>query len=387
MYSILQKCITLLDILITHPLFLLSLFFPRDKQLWVFIGWHNSPEGEIFADNTKYLFLHTHQNAPAIKAVWLAKDRKLAQTLRSRGYNAYYQHSVRGMWYALRAGFTFIDAYLQRHNFRLSGRSKIVQLLHGKGMKKGGYAKRQYRKQHYIFGPSQFALDLLPDTFTRGSKLFVTGYPRSDLFFKKIPDSDISADLATIQKINELKKKNIRTVLYAPTYRRGMPHFDIKKVLNLTGLLPELKKNNVVLFVSLHPKYRAQERDVQMNGLHFLGEQDVQVLLPHIDLLIADYSSIFTDFLLLDKPLVFFPFDKNRYEKKEGFCVDYDQVTPGEKIYEKDKLPGAIQDALEKDVWKEKRAEVKDKYHAYYDGNASTRILEILAKEEDVTLR
>ena len=74
-----------------------SHLFPRSQHVWVFIGWHVGHDMEIFADNSKYLFLHTAHNHPEIKAVWLAKDRRFAVLLRSRGYISYYQHSVLGI--------------------------------------------------------------------------------------------------------------------------------------------------------------------------------------------------------------------------------------------------------------------------------------------------
>jgi hypothetical protein len=102
------------------------------------------------ADNTKYLYLHTKHHCPDVKVVWLAKDAKLANLLRSHGYPSYAELSVMGMWCALRAGSTFIDAYLQPQNFRFSGGTRLVQLLHGKGMKKGGYREPPPRPQDLI---------------------------------------------------------------------------------------------------------------------------------------------------------------------------------------------------------------------------------------------
>jgi len=382
-----RKCITLLDILITYPLFLLSLLFPRDKQRFVFIGWHNSPQGEIFSDNTKYLFLYTKQNAPSITPIWLAKDEKLAHMLRKRGYISYREDSIQGIWHGLRAGFTILDAYIQRKNFRLSGRSKIVQLLHGKGMKKGGYAKKQYRKQDYIFGTSQFTLDLLPISFTKQSKKFVTGYSRDLVLTKNVLDSDISSDIETIRTIETLRTVGTRCILYAPTYRRGFPHFDIPSILNLEKLNPWLLENKIKLFITLHPKYRKQVRNLTYESIHLLDESDIQTLLPHFDILITDYSSIFTDFLLLDKPIIFFPFDFDTYEQSEGISINYELMTPGEKVYNPEKLSETIQSVLTKDVWVTERKKVREKYHTYTDGEGSNRILSILSKEENIKLR
>lgn len=169
---------------IQYSLNFLSKFFPRNKRTWVFIGWHMKGKREIFADNTKYLFLHVSQNEPDIKAIWLAKDNNLVSTLRKRGYHAYHQKSILGIYYALRAGVTCIDAFLQPYNFQFSGGSKITQLLHGKGMKKGGYNTKPIQKNDYIFTTSPFMTKLIPSIFKKGSKVFETGFPRNDILFK-----------------------------------------------------------------------------------------------------------------------------------------------------------------------------------------------------------
>src|SRR3989344_3127785 len=130
--NIIRKLPTLLSILTVWPLYWTSSLVPKDPHRWVFIGWHEGDASEIFADNTKYLFLHA-SGVKSIRAVWLARDEELAELLRARGFAAYRTQSLRGIWTALRAGCIFVDAYLARENFRWSGGSTLVQLLHGKG--------------------------------------------------------------------------------------------------------------------------------------------------------------------------------------------------------------------------------------------------------------
>ena len=191
-------------------LYLISLLFPRAKNVWVFIGWHRGHDTEIFADNSKYLFLHVADNNKDITPVWLAKDRAFAATLKARGYKAYYEHSFLGILYALRAGTTIIDAFLQPENYRFSGNTRLVQLLHGKGMKKGGYAQKPLRPQNYIMSPSQFVSEMLPVVFKQQSLIVITGYPRNDIFFKNMPGSDISVDETTKKILSGgAYKKNI----------------------------------------------------------------------------------------------------------------------------------------------------------------------------------
>ena len=46
------------------------------------------------------------------------------------------------------------------------------------------------------------------------------------------------------------------------------------------------------------------------------GEVDVQQLLKQSALLITDYSSVGWDFSFLDKPVIFFQFDRNRWPRR-----------------------------------------------------------------------
>ena len=77
-----------------------------------------------------------------------------------------------------------------------------------------------------------------------------------------------------------------------------------------------------------------------------------------MDILITDYSSIAYDFLLLDRPIIFFDYDREIYERNMGgFLFDYDEFTPGIKVKNQDELISAIK---EKDSYKEQRDYIKE---------------------------
>ena len=49
------------------------------------------------------------------------------------------------------------------------------------------------------------------------------------------------------------------------------------------------------------------------------------------DIVISDYSSVFTGYLLSKKHVMFLPYDLEEYEKNIGFVLPYHEATPGPK--------------------------------------------------------
>lgn len=383
MKTILSKLSTLILVATAWPLYILSHLSPRDSHLWVFIGWHGKEGKETFADNTKYLFLHTSHNRPEIKAIWLARDRVLAETLRKQGYRSYYHQSIQGIWYALRAGITCIDAHLQPQDFRWSGRTILVQLLHGKGMKRGGYSKALPRPQDYIFCPSPFARDMLAPEFVGKATTKITGYSRNAIFFEGVPGSQIHVDNETQKRLALPTYK--KRILYAPTFRRGSETATLHHILDSQRLAPWLAEHNYVLMLNLHPKYLDQARSIESDNIHFIEDSDIYPLLPSFDMLITDYSSIFTDFLLLDKPIIFYPYDLEEYTEKEGLTRPYDEITPGEKIRTASELIAAIERNIDSAASRNERERVRALYHTYVDGKASERIISTLLSDPRIS--
>ena len=92
-------------------------------------------------------------------------------------------------------------------------------------------------------------------------------------------------------------------------------------------------------------------------------EEDITHILPGIDLLMTDYSSIYLDYLLLDRPMLFLPYDLADYEKKHGFYMPYDTCTPGPKPETMRACMEEILAALTKDAYAEERGALRAKMH------------------------
>ncbi len=78
--------------------------------------------------------------------------------------------------------------------------------------------------------------------------------------------------------------------------------------------------------------------------LDFASFPDTNDLLHVTDLLVTDYSSIIYEYSLLDRPMVFFAYDKDVYAATRGFHRDYDLTAPGKVCETFDDLIAAIRD-------------------------------------------
>jgi CDP-glycerol glycerophosphotransferase (TagB/SpsB family) len=103
---------------------------------------------------------------------------------------------------------------------------------------------------------------------------------------------------------------------------------------------------------------------------------DIYPILPHADVLVTDYSSVFFDFLLLDRPIVFYVPDCERYLRERGFVLNFDSYTPGPKAKSFEELLLVLDNVfLGKDEFVEQRKRVQQYAFDYVDGLSSGRVI------------
>lgn len=382
-----NKIPTLLSICLAHVLYRVSFLIPKDKKLWVCIGWHTNKDREIFADNSKYFYLYLSHHQEDVRAVWLSRDKKLATILRDKGYEAYSINTPLGCWLAIRAGVTIIDAFLEMKFWQFTGGSTVIQLWHGKGMKMTGYDSpyslktRSKFKQAGMFNTpntliasSQYTARLMASTFgIAEEKIMITGLPRDDVLQKTIEGSGIDSH-TELEKIVAREKESgaKKIILYAPTFRPDGKN-PIES-LDLPALQKKLEDLQYCLLLSLHPKLSHRNVKIQeqyKNIIPIESSLDIYPQLRLIDMLITDYSSLYVDFLLLDRPIIFYTYDLDDYKVKMGLHEDFINLTPGPHPESQDELVNAL--CLE-DTYQNERQRVVNTLFAYKDDNASRRI-------------
>lgn len=103
-------------------------------------------------------------------------------------------------------------------------------------------------------------------------------------------------------------------------------------------------------------------------------------LLGASDALITDFSSVYFDYLLLDKPIGFATDDLKDYKNNRGYTVeDPLSIMPGEKIQNIDEFKSFLTNvSIEHDSFQEERFRVNNLVNSFKEGNACQRILDYL---------
>lgn len=337
-----------------------------DFHIWLFSSTDNSH----YNYNSRYLFEYVKENLPEITPLFVINDPELRNSLSSKYGKQYFieTESIQGIRQALSAGVWFTSAGLPAYGTGLHKKRLIINLWHGVPLKKIALldpnlkkAARIYFKKIFsenytcILTTSHELIPLMARSFAVSEdKIKVWGQPRNDGMFQKNDCRKILGQL--FPDLPEYTK----TVLYAPTFRDyGQVQLFPFKDFDQEQLEAFLEEKNMLLFIRTHVAEQGSAAPYLGKRIRFLGNEqaeDVTGILNIFDCLITDYSSIYIDYLLTDKPMIFLPYDRQQYLDGRGMNFDYDDVTPGPK-------PETFNDFLDalspkEDFWKSERTRV-----------------------------
>ncbi|MBQ5823653.1 MAG: CDP-glycerol glycerophosphotransferase family protein [Clostridia bacterium] len=235
-------------------------------------------------------------------------------------------------------------------NFR--DEAVIVQLWHAEGaFKKFGLDIDQpadirarelaaNKKLSFVTCSSTGVADIYASAFgVEKSKVLPIGSPRADVLLRAENTAELREEFE--RKYPQSKGKKI--VLYAPTFRddpeldaQFLSHCDYAEFEKALG-------DTHCLLVRLHPQVHGTAR---IDGaIDVTDVKNVNDLTLISDAVITDYSSICMDFVLLDKPCVFFAPDLDEYTSRRPFYFDYRAYVPGEIAANTGELVAAVRDA------------------------------------------
>lgn len=391
--------------LLLLPLYGLSFLFPRDKHIWLF----GSTFGRRFADNPRYLYQYVsqHKKELGIRSIWLSHDKEIVKFLGENGYEAYYYHSLRGIWFALRAKVYIFDNYSKDINFWQSGGAMKVNLWHGVGNKRINYdnefdlvrhPKNLWEKWKYFprrlsdEKPSHYVLatsPLMGDIFARAfqvsrNHIIECGYPRNDILYLKDTEDMLftEEEKRVRQYIQKKCVEGNRIVGYMPTFRQSETKF--MEIMDLERFNDFLQINQLFFVCKLHPKSKLRDvfEKIKYSNIYIINaEVDANSFLNMVDVLVADYSSVYSDFMLLNRPVVAFWYDIEEYlGETRGTYFDFEEYMPERQAYSMIELEEALLEVLHEDIMSEKRQRSCNTIFSYANAQTSSQLVEKIHK-------
>lgn len=332
-----------------------SLLVSRRRGLWVFGSGTGVGEGALA------LLLHARSVDPRLRIVWLARNDRDRADARALGIRSAPKDGWRGFRLTLRAevivvthGFGDVNRFGTHGGF-------VVQLWHGIPFKHihldsaatlripvlsslpvvRGLLRRMYRRSTtgYRLFPAASALAAvrIRSAFALGKdRVVVTGDPRDDVLAQgDASDRRESARAHLARRLGaELSE---RVLLYAPTWRDGEPDPAVPTEESWARIARYLDESDSTLLIRSHPLgvgdyaagARASDR-IRLLGSDLVG--DVTPILPAVDVLVTDYSSIAFDFSLVGGIIVFLAPDVAEYASSRGLYEPYAEFSGGSEV-------------------------------------------------------
>jgi hypothetical protein len=272
------------------------------------------------------------------QVVWL-RDGDLpadVHALVEQGMRVVDKTSVRGLLAYLRA-----DVVLFTHGLygspKPSRRKPVVNLWHGDGPKdiRPGRDVGALISSTYLVGSTRLFSDFQADALgVPRSRVLVTGNPRTDQLWRPV-------DRSALERLGITGD----FVVWMPTFRRTRPVGAVRTgsrdeqagedLTQLRELLDGLEQRGLQLVIKPHPMdadrrqwpgaATVTEEDLARAGVSLYG------LLGRSRGLVTDYSSVWVDYLLLDRPLAFLVPDRGSYDR-QLLPADVLDWVPGEVV-------------------------------------------------------
>ena len=300
------------------------------------------------------------------------------------------------------AGYIMLDDFFGlTSGLKLREGQELVQLWHGSGaFKKFGFSRMNtgdkiktvntgYRKYTKVAVTSDPARACFAEAFDIPvNKVRAVGSPRTDMFFDK-------------EKIDEArnrvydsypKLKNKKIILIAPTYRgRKVEDADYDfECLGLERIIESLDDsyhvitkwhpalyNNIEAGKCRLPDYLSGRRENRITDVSGYG--DINDILTISDILVTDYSSVIFDYFLLNRPVIYFIYDKDEYSRDRGLYFDFNDYIYGETASDSDELLAAIKT---ENLHNELRKNFNEKFMKACDGKSTSRVIKWVFKGE-----
>ena len=370
--------------------------FPIDNKMIFFESFN----GNSFSCSPKaiYNYLISHDEYKDYKFIWAFKDLEKDHIKNNKNTIIVKSKSFKYYYYLSKSKYWIVNSLLDLSVIKKS-KQVYVQCWHGTPLKKlrcdinvtGGVLNTKeevikrnnldVKKIDYFISPSKYATSKFISAFNlkelNKEKIIIEkGYPRNDKL--------INYNNNDIEKIK--KDLNIPTdkkvILYAPTFRDDEHTSGVGYTYKLNidfDLLQKELKDYIILFRAHYFIANSFEFDKYKDFIYDVSKyDDINDLYIISDLLITDYSSVFFDYAILERPIIFYMYDYDNYKNNlRDFYIDLKEL-PGPIVKDEKNLVTSIKEKNNK--YKNMYSSFNKKFNPYEDGTSAERIVKEILK-------
>lgn len=303
-----------------------------------------------FSDNTFALYKEMIKRdlQKKYKIIWFTtKDKFLLNQTNIRDDVYYFNENKKGIFSFIKKHYLINTSKFiitcNGYYHRKTNRQTIVYLNHGMPIKDCTGLKMKFGDCDISLATSKFFVEHLSESlYTSKDKFKIFQFPRND-------------DLLTCNK--DVKKilgiGNKKLVVWLPTFRKhadgvrvdssfdmplGVPIiYDIDSMKKLNKYL---KDNNIYLLLKPHFAAKVDELKAgELSNFRIIYNDDLDNmditlydLLSKSDALVTDYSSVYYDYLILNKPIALTIDDIKEYKEGFGFAFEYKDACKGHYV-------------------------------------------------------
>jgi CDP-glycerol glycerophosphotransferase len=374
----------------------------RQPDHWVFGCGSGVGEGALA------LFLEARRSNPNLTLTWLARNTRDDADAKALGIPTVRLTSWHGFWRTLRAevlvvthGFGDVNRFGTRGGY-------IVQLWHGIPL-----------KLIHLDSPATLRSPILPDSrvikrvlLYRGAarsirmfpaashtaatrlrtafalpadRVVVTGDPRDDVLSQGTADERKSTARALLARRLQLPPLSARTriLMHAPTWRDGAVDPVIPTAREWNAISEYLAQANAILVLRPHPLSVGDYGDGPLvtDRIMLLDsplQPDITPVLPAVDTLITDFSSIAYDYALTGGEILYLAPDVEAYSASRGLYEPYAQFSGGYEVATWHSLLALLERRDSDNAWRETLRAHSDAvaatHHTFRDGNNTVRV-------------
>lgn len=304
-----------------------------------------SSKNENYTFNSKYLFEYFLNNNKNLDIKFVINNDMSREKLNKKYGNYFIEtKTIKGKRDVLLSGvWVLSEATMPVNGINLAKKRLIYHIGHGTPLKNiylkqksTNFLRRLYYKLikssnfTYVQSNSEYLSQIMTETLgVKIEQIVEIGQPRNDEMFKEAKDLFVFS-----------KYKNAKKILYAPTWRP----YAKTKIFPFEDFDPEqlrkfLEEENIIIYIRKHPlfEFEVDNQIYQNDRIIDFNEKiapEIMEYLTGFDIVITDFSSIYLDFLISQKPVLFIPYDFKQYEEEVGFSINYEKFTPGPKVHD-----------------------------------------------------